>query len=60
MQTQDYAILVLAALILAGIFAISPNALAPANGTPSAGYSIDLSGINRNAPFLPEEDFPPH
>ena len=58
MHTHDYVLLALAALILAGAFALLPNSTA--TGDPIQSYQIDISGLNRNATYLPEEEFPAH
>lgn len=58
MHTQDYVLLALAGLIVAGAFALVPNSTA--TGELIESYRIDISGLNRNAPCLPEEEFPAH
>jgi hypothetical protein len=57
----DYALLALAALILAVAFLIvSPEG--SATGTPqwAAADGIHLSGISRSTAILPDDDFPAH
>ena len=56
MHTQDYLLLAFAAFIIAATFL--PQA--SATGDSFAPYWIDLSGLNRNAGYLPEEEIPPH
>ena len=58
MHTQDYLLLAFAASISAAAFAFLPHA--SATGDSFAPYWIDLSGLNRNAGYLPEEEFPAH
>ncbi len=58
MHTHDYVLLALAALIVAAAFALLPDAAATSE--PMRAYQIDISGLNRNAVYLPEEDFPAH
>jgi hypothetical protein len=58
MHTQDYLLLAFAAFIIAAAFAFLPQA--SATGDLFAPYWIDLSGLNRDAGYLPEEEIPPH
>ena len=58
MHTRDYVLLALAGLIIAGAFALVPNSTT--TGESIESYRIDISGLNRNAPYLPEEEFPAH
>ena len=58
MQEHDCALLALAALIIAAVFAASPNAAAIEESIQV--YRIDLSGLSRNVSYWPEEEFPPH
>jgi len=60
MKMQDYALLGLVALILAGVLATSLNVTATANGASTRFHSIDLSGLTRTSAYLPEEDIPAH
>ena len=60
MQTSDFAVLALGALMIAGIIAISPDVRATANGASTEPHSIGLSGLSRNATYSPEEDLPAH
>jgi thiamine transporter ThiT len=48
----------LAALVLGGVFIISPKATTVAH--EAAFVSMDISGLTRNAAGLPEEYFPAH
>ena len=60
MQTSDLAVLALAALIAAGIFAISPDMRATSNGASTEPHSFSLSGVSRSATYSPEDDLPGH
>lgn len=58
MHTLDYRLLALAALLIAAAFALLPDQAA--TGESAQRYQIDISGLNRNAGYLPEEEFPAH
>ncbi len=58
MHTHDYVLLALAALIIAAAFALLSES--GATGESIQPYQMDLSGLNRNAGYLPEEEFPAH
>ena len=58
MQTHDYLLLAVAALIIAAAFAFSPNSVATGNSIQH--YRIDLSGLGRNSGYVPEEEIPAH
>ena len=60
MRMQKVALAGLAALILAAIFAVSPNANVVANEVSTEGYGIDISLLTRGATNLPEQQFPAH
>ena len=60
MRTSDLAVLAFAALIAAGIFAISPDVRATSNRASTQPHSFSLSGVSRNATYSPEEDLPAH
>jgi hypothetical protein len=55
----EYALLALAALILAAAFVASPEGSA-ATERQWAPADIHLSGVYRNTAMLAEENFPPH
>ena len=54
---QVSAMLVLAALVLAGIIAISPNVTTVANEASTEIYGIDILGLTKNAKDMPEQQF---
>jgi hypothetical protein len=60
MRRNILAILALAALVLAGIIAISPNVTTIANEASTEIYGIDILGLTKNAKHLPEEQFAAH
>ena len=47
----------LAALVLGGVFIVSPKATTVAN---EAAFGVDIAGLTRNATGLPEEQFATH
>jgi uncharacterized membrane protein HdeD (DUF308 family) len=47
----------LAALVLGGVFIVSPKATTVAHG---AALGIDVASLTSNATDLPEEQFPAH
>ena len=61
MQKYDYAVLALAALILAVAFVMaSPEGSATGNRRWAPAEGIHLSGVHRSTANLSDEDFPPH
>jgi hypothetical protein len=58
MRKYDYAVLGLAALILAVIIATSPTVTTEANQSSTEIFGIDIFGLTKNAGYLPEEYFP--
>ena len=59
MHTYDYALLALAALILAAAFIASPEGKATTE-RQWAPADVHFAGVHRGTAMLPEEDFPPH
>jgi hypothetical protein len=47
-----------AAIVLASILAVSPNATTIANEASGEIYGIDILSMTRNAKALPEQQFP--
>ena len=60
MQMQKVALAGVAALVLAAIFAISPNANSVANEVSTEVSGIDISLLTGGATNLPEQQFPAH
>jgi hypothetical protein len=61
MHKYDYALLALAALILAAAFVIfTPEGSSTGTRHWAPADGIHLSGIHRSTGILPDEDFPPH
>jgi hypothetical protein len=60
MRRQDYIVLALAAIIVAVIIAISPNATTVANEASTEIYGIDILGLTKNARDLPEQHYAAH
>ena len=58
MKKHDYLALVLAAVILAIIVAISPKIETVADEASMGAAGIDISGLTRNTRNLPEHDYP--
>ena len=57
MRNKLTALFGLAALVLGGVFIVSPKATTVAH---EAAFGIDISGLTRNVASLPEEQFPAH
>jgi len=57
MRTKVIALLTLAALILAAIFAVSPRATLIANDTTGEVYGIDVLGLTEQAKDLPVQQY---
>ena len=57
MRNKLVALFSLAALVLGGVFIVSPKATTAAN---EAAFGIDIAGLTRNVAGLPEEQFPAH
>jgi uncharacterized membrane protein HdeD (DUF308 family) len=57
MRNKFVALFGLAAVVLGGVFIVSPQATTVAS---EASFGIDISGLTRNATGLPEEQFPTH
>ena len=62
MRTYEFAVLALAALILAAAFAITfpPEGSATVKREWSPAFTLHFAGVHRNAPNLLDDDFPPH
>lgn len=58
MKKHDYLALAFAAVILAIIFAIAPKVETIADEAFIGPYSIDTTGLTRNAGKLPEQEYP--
>jgi hypothetical protein len=57
-HTQVTVALTAAAIVLASILAVSPNATTIANEASGEIYGIDILSMTRNAKALPEQQFP--
>ena len=60
MRMQIVAIVALAALILAVIFAVSPHATIVANEVSGEVYAIDILGLTKQGKDLPEQQYAAH
>ena len=60
MRTRILAIIALAAIILAVIIAVSPNATIVANEVSGEVYAIDILGLTKNAKDLPVQQYAAH
>jgi hypothetical protein len=59
-RTQVTVAMTAAAIVLAVIFAVSPNATTIANEASGEVYGVDILSITMNAKGLPEQQFPAH
>jgi hypothetical protein len=57
MRNNLVALFGLAALVLGGVFIVSPKATTAAN---EATFGVDIAGLTRNATGLPEQQFAAH
>jgi len=57
MRNKLVALFGLAALVLGGVFIVSPKATTAAN---ESAFGVDIAGLTRNATGLPEEQFAAH
>jgi hypothetical protein len=60
MRIKIFAILTLAALILAAIVWVSPQATVVANEVTGEVYAIDILGLTKNAQDLPVQQYAAH
>ena len=60
MRTRTAAMVALAALILAIIFAVSPHATIVANEVSGEVYAVDILGLTKQATDLPERQYAAH
>jgi hypothetical protein len=60
MRTKIFAILTLAALILAAIVWVSPQAGVVANEVTGEVYAIDILGLTKNTRDLPVQQYAAH
>ena len=60
MRIKIFAILTLAALILAVIVAISPRATIVANEVTGEVYAVDILGLTKDAKDLPVQQYAAH
>ena len=60
MRTRILAIIALAAVILAVIIAVSPNATIVANEVSGEVYAIDILGLTKDAKDLPVQQYAAH
>lgn len=60
MQTKIFAIVALAAVILAVIISVSPHATTLANEVSGEVYAIDILGLTKNAKDLPVQQYAAH
>lgn len=59
-RTQVTVALTAAAIVLAIILVVSPNATTVANEASGEIYGIDVLNVTMNAKGLPEQQFPAH